>query len=79
MVEKIFRISGGAQVNNKEENVLFNILFCLQLYVIGHMVKDHSDSKRGNTLPPLLFSVSSKGSFICTIPQTGEHIPLPFK
>ena len=30
------------------------------------MVKDHSDSKRGNPLPPhgLLFLVSSKGSFM---------------
>ena len=38
------------------------------------MVKNHSDSERGNTLPPLhglLFPISSKGSFICTIPQTG--------
>ena len=34
------------------------------------MVKDHSDSERGNPLPPhgLLFPISSKGSFICTIP-----------
>ena len=34
------------------------------------MVKDHSDSERGNPLPPLhrlLLLVSSKGSFICTI------------
>ena len=37
------------------------------------MVKDHSDSERGNSLPPhgLLFPINSKGSFICTIPQTG--------
>ena len=37
------------------------------------MVKDHSDSERGNLLPAhgLLFSIDSKGSFICTIPQTG--------
>ena len=43
------------------------------------MVKDHSDSERGNPLPPhgLLFPISSKGSFICTIPQTGKHIPRP--
>ena len=29
--------------------------------------------KKGNPLPPhrLLFPISSKGSFICTIPQTG--------
>ena len=43
------------------------------------MVKDHSDSERGNPLPPhgLLFLISSKGSFICTIPQTGQHIQWP--
>ena len=40
---------------------------------VGHMTKDHSDSERGNPLPPpgLLFPISSKGSFICIIPQTG--------
>ena len=43
------------------------------------MVKDHSDSERGNPLPShgLLFPISSKGSVICTIPQTGQHIPRP--
>ena len=53
--------------------------FYLRLYGVGHMVKDHSDSERGNPLPPhgLLFPISSKGSFICTIPQTGQHIPQP--
>ena len=37
------------------------------------MVKDHSDSERGNPLPPhgLVFPISSTGYFICTIPQTG--------
>ena len=47
-------------------------LIFLRLYGVGHMVKDHSDSKRGNPLAPhrLLFPISSKGSFICTIPQT---------
>ena len=39
------------------------------------MVKDHSDSERGNLLLPhgLLFPINSKGSFICTIPQTGWY------
>ena len=34
---------------------------------------------RGNLQPPhgLLFPINSKGSFICTIPQTGEHKPRP--
>ena len=47
--------------------------FYLRLYGVRHMVKDHSDSEKGNPLPPhrLLLSINSKGSFICTIPQTG--------
>ena len=65
------RVSG-----RKEGNVLFNDAlntFYLRLYGVGHMVKDHSDSERGNPLPPhgLLFPINSKRSFICTIPQTG--------
>ena len=60
----------------KEGNVLFNDAlntFYLRLYGVRHMVKDHSDSEKGNPLPPhrLLFPINSKGSFICTIPQTG--------
>ena len=60
----------------KEGNVLFYDTlntFYLRLYGVRHMVKDHSDSERGNLLPPhrLLFPINSKGSFICTIPQTG--------
>ena len=64
-------------IRNKEgrkENVLFNDAlntFYLRLYGVRHLVKDHSDSEKGNLLPPhkLLFPISSKGSFICTIPQ----------
>ena len=54
--------------------------FYLRLYGVRHMVKYHTDSERGNPLPPhgLLFPINSKGSFICTIPQTGLHMPLPF-
>ena len=57
-------------------NVLFNDAlntFYLRLYGVRHLVKDHSDSEKGNPLPPhrLLLSINSKGSFICTIPQTG--------
>ena len=48
--------------------------FILQLYGV-HMVKDHSDSERGNLLPPhgLLFSINCKG-FICTIPHTTAFV-----
>ena len=47
--------------------------FYLRLYGVRHMLKDHSDSERGNPLPPhgLLVPISNKGSFICTIQQTG--------
>ena len=60
----------------RERNVLFNDAlntFYLRLYGVRHMVKDHSDTEKGNPLPPqrLLLSINSKGSFICTIPQTG--------
>ena len=40
--------------------------------IYGYMVKDHSDSERGNLLWPLhglLFPINSKGSFIGTITQ----------
>ena len=60
----------------RERDVLFNDAlntFYLRLHGVRHMVKDHSDSVKGNPLPPhrLLLSINSKGSFICTIPQTG--------
>ena len=60
----------------RERNVLFNDAlntFYLRLYGVRHMVQDHSDSEKGNPLPThrLLLSINSKGSFICTIPQTG--------
>ena len=39
----------------RERNVLFNNTlntFYLRLYGVTHMVKDHSDSEKGNPLPP---------------------------
>ena len=63
-------------VPERKRNVLFNDTlntFYLRLYGVRHMVKDHSDSEKGNSLSQhrLLLSINSKGSFICTIPQTG--------
>ena len=64
----------------EEWKVLFNNAFntfYLQLYGTGHIIKDQSESKRGNPLPMLhylIFLINSKGSFICTIPQTREYI-----
>ena len=63
-------------MEGKEGNVLFNDAlntFYLRLYGVRHMIKDHSDSERGNPLPPhgILFPKSSNDSFIHIIPQTG--------
>ena len=60
------------------KNVLFNDAlntFYLRLYGVGHMVKDHSDSERGNPLPRhrLLFPINSKGSFICHRQVSTHH------
>ena len=58
----------------KEDNILFKDAlntFYWRLYGVRHMVKDHTDSEKGNLPHGLLFSINSKGSFICTIPQTG--------
>ena len=71
---------GAASCQGKRERerefFLFNDAlntFYLRLYGVRHMVKDHSDSEKGNLLPPhrLLLSINSKGYFMCTIPQTG--------
>ena len=55
--------------NLGKTHVLFNDTlnaFYIRLYGVIHMVKDHSDSERGNQQPPdgLLFPISSNGSFI---------------
>ena len=82
IASKIWAFVSYKWLGRKEGNVLFNDAlntFYLRLYGIRHMVKDHTDSERGNPLPPhgLLFPINTKGSFICTIPQTGLHIPRP--
>ena len=68
--------SGNVYVIGRKD-ILFNDAlntFYLRTYSIGHMIKDHSDSERENPLLPLhklLILISSKGSFICIIPQRG--------
>ena len=57
-----------------EGNGLFNDVlntFYLRLYGVIHIVKDHSDSERGDPLPPhgAFSPISSKGSFICITPR----------
>ena len=59
----------STMLTTKEGNISFNDAlntFHLTLYGVRHMVNDHSDSERGNPLPPygLLFGISSKGYFI---------------
>ena len=58
-------------------SVLFNDAlntFYLRLYGVRNMVKDHSaceEIRCRHIIHGLLFPINSKGSFICTIPQTG--------
>ena len=64
---------------------MFYLTTLLTLFISGYMTLDiwlkkpHSDSARGNPLPSysLFFPISSKGYFICTIPQTGYHRSWP--
>ena len=49
-------MSRKTKAGREERSVLFNDAlntFYLRLYGVGHMVKDHSDSGRGNPLSPL--------------------------
>ena len=69
-------MNGWLGIYGRERNVLFNDAlntFYMRLHGVRHMVKNYSDSEKRNPLPPhrLLLSINSKGSFICTIPQTG--------
>ena len=70
------RIGNLLDYIGRKELFLFNDAlntFYLRLYGVIYMVKDHSDSERGNLLLPhrLLFPINTKCSFICTISQTG--------
>ena len=69
MLRVSFRLSNNIQLERKERKETFYF----RLYGVRHVVNDHSDSNRRNLMLPhgLLFPISSKGSFICTIPQTG--------
>ena len=70
-------MSAWISLGRKEGNVLFNyaLFYYLLLYGVRHMVKDHSDSEKGNPLPPyrLLFPINSNVSFICIIPQDSTY------
>ena len=62
LVQSTHNIANSCLVGRKEGHVLFNDTlntFCLRLYGVIHMVKDHSDSERGNPLLPLHGLLSS--------------------
>ena len=67
----------------KVGNVLFNDAlntFYLRLYGIGHMVKEHADSERGNRLPSLhglLFPTSSKDVLYAPSPTDRKAFVTP--
>ena len=71
------KLNSNADYNGRKEGLFYLTTHSThsiqQLYGVGLMVKDHSDSERGIPLPPhgLLFPISSKVSFKCSIPQTG--------
>ena len=66
-------VCNNRNIVSLEERDMFYLMTHSTHFIYGYMVKDHSDSEKGNPLPPhrLLLSINSKGSFICTIPQTG--------
>ena len=59
----------------KEEEMFYLKTHSTHFTVIWHQTYDKGSlSMRGNMWPPLhglFFLISSKGSFICTIPETG--------
>ena len=81
MVWNMVKDHSDSEKGRKERKEMFYLTthsthFIYSYISVRHMVKDHSDSERGIPLSPqgLLFSMNSKGSFICTIPQTGKIV-----
>ena len=62
-----------SEQSSEREREMFYLTTHSTHFIYGYMAPDHSDSEKGNLQPPhrLLLSINSKGSFICTIPQTG--------
>ena len=70
----ITRKEGRKEGRKEKLYLVMHSIHFMYGYMASDMVKDHYDGKRGNLLPPLYelqFLISSKGSFICTIQQTG--------
>ena len=66
MLRRLLELKVQCKIIETERNVLFNDAlntFYLRLYGVRHMVKDHSDSEKGNPLPPhrvLLYAPSHR-------------------
>ena len=79
-ITKIFKVIKGTPTltrGKSRADLGDDFVFSLPLMVINYQAygKDHSNSERGNLLPPLhglLFPISRKGYFICTIPQNKD-------
>ena len=77
ILSEMLHIKEALLLNTKREREMFYLTthstHVIYGYMASDMVKDHSDSEKGNPLSPhrLLLSINSKGSFICTIPLTG--------
>ena len=76
-IQQILDVLNAYQKEGRKEMfylIMHSTHFYLRLYGVRNIVKHHSDTKKeGNpllSLHELLFPISSKGSFICTIPQT---------
>ena len=70
----------GRNERRKEGKVLFNTFYLLRLCDVGYIVNGHSAREETccrHIIAKLLFPISSKGSFICTIPGTWQCIPRP--
>ena len=64
------RVAAAGERSEKREREMFYLTTHSTHFIYGymasrHMVKDHSDSEKGNPLPPhrLLLSINSKGFF----------------
>ena len=72
--------SAREEGRKKEGNVLFNDAlntFYLRLYDIRHMVKNRSAREESRCCHMGYSFRLTARSFICIIPQTGQHIPRP--
>ena len=71
------------QLSEEKEDLFYLMMYSTHFvyrYVASDIWLRTTEIMRGNLLLSihwLLFSISSKESFICTIPQTGYHIPWP--